>query len=182
MGTVSAQMLVGGKHMNDGGILPTHKLYLWEGSRAAWILSTEEGSFTRKAELVTKKVKWIPTVEHMLEDGLAMIAVYVDKNPLACNFIRKRCGHETPAEVDIYATLDESKRVELYEICKNIRYRSKLMLTAWNGSHLIHQLERLHSYDLEMEVSIPTFSRLSSPWTPGSGWEEKGTLKSVKFL
>lgn len=42
MAAYTAQALVGQAHPNHGGITPTHRLYLSENSRPAWILLPEE--------------------------------------------------------------------------------------------------------------------------------------------
>ena len=38
MGTVTAQILIGSPHPNDGGIIPSHYLFLSENDRPSWSL------------------------------------------------------------------------------------------------------------------------------------------------
>ena len=38
MGTVTAQILIGSPHPNDGGIIPSHYLFLSENDRPSWTL------------------------------------------------------------------------------------------------------------------------------------------------
>ncbi len=59
MATVTASILVGTVHQNDGGISPTHQLLLSENSRPAWSLFSMDSA--------KRRAVWIPTVEDMLE-------------------------------------------------------------------------------------------------------------------
>ncbi|WP_121661857.1 hypothetical protein [Metabacillus litoralis] len=74
MGTFTAQLLVGQAHPYEGGICGiTHTLQLSENGRPAWVLvSTNDEKDTK-----ITKITWIPTLEHMLEDALLMIGLYV---------------------------------------------------------------------------------------------------------
>ncbi len=45
MAALTTQILIGRPHLNDGGIIPSHFLFLSEGNRPSWIDDTNiEGS------------------------------------------------------------------------------------------------------------------------------------------
>ncbi len=76
MATFTAHILVGHSHPNHGGISPSHALFLSENSRPTWIL-IPLGLPGSESTTGHNSITWVPTVEHMLEDALLMIAVHV---------------------------------------------------------------------------------------------------------
>lgn len=74
MGTFTAQILIGDAHRFHDGIQPTHSMYLSENDRPAWILLRHDPLDPESTERIAT---WIPSVDHMLEDALVMIAAHV---------------------------------------------------------------------------------------------------------
>lgn len=72
MGSVAVSILIGNMHPNEGRISPTHSALLWEGSRAAWVLTD-----IAKPEPSTL---WRPChSDRVVPDFLALLAVGVLK-------------------------------------------------------------------------------------------------------
>jgi hypothetical protein len=172
MGTITAQILVGGEHPNDGGISPEYSMCLFEGSRAAWKLK-KEGELTRE-------IVWIPTVEHMLEDAILMIALYVERDEQLVVLVESKLGQKLPNRLEMYDALDEQTRTDLYEKCREISFKYKWILTAITGSHILHQLSSLKQYHAQMEVCVPIYTRLRSVWDSSEQYQVKGTLNIEK--
>ena len=65
MGTVTAQILIGSPHPNDGGIIPSHYLFLSENDRPSW--SLVGANIFQENEKEFSKIVWIPTLDNMVE-------------------------------------------------------------------------------------------------------------------
>jgi hypothetical protein len=75
MSTMTAQLLIGNAHPNDGGINPEFYMYLSENGVARWTI-IKENIFSESINNEDDRVaQWIPTIEHMLEDALIMTIV-----------------------------------------------------------------------------------------------------------
>jgi hypothetical protein len=87
MASYTAQVLVGTADFWHGGIDPTHFLWLSENSRPAWVLEPADGNEgglpvrTSQASSAHRRIVWVPsTVEHILGEGLLLIALHVERN------------------------------------------------------------------------------------------------------
>jgi len=76
MAALTTQILIGSPHPNDGGIIPSHFLFLSEGNRPAWILVNQ--NIDQVEEHKHSKITWIPTLENMLK-----VPSYI-QNPTIC--------------------------------------------------------------------------------------------------
>jgi hypothetical protein len=79
MATCTAQIIVGGSGSGwggDGGIGPTHVLYLVEGSRAGWVL--EKVAHQSDPDASLQPISWIAGApQRILADALVMIAAFL---------------------------------------------------------------------------------------------------------
>jgi|SRR5450759_6314 len=162
MATFTAQMLIGTPHPNHGGIEPTHFLFLSENSRPAWILLPENVFGLGVGS--QKKITWIPTVEHMLEDALLMIAIHVIQDETICGLAQKYIKSKDPLWVELYKDIDEQKLVDLHLKCREIPNRYKAVISVLKGSSISNQLSIIEDYHMDVEVCVPTYSRLYSQW------------------
>jgi hypothetical protein len=154
MGSITAFMLVGDSHQNHGGILPSHKLLLWENSRPAWWLQPFDGG---------EPTIWIPTVDDMLEDGLLMAALLAVRDPaLVAAAAAFRCDYAKRAE--FYKDIDEADRRRLYTLTRKIGPKTKLVICALEGSTITNQLGVLEQYAYGVEVCPVVFAREYSEW------------------
>ena len=143
MATTTAILLVGKAHPNDGGIIIQDELYLTENSRPLW-------TNTQKAV--------VPTLENMLQDGILL--AFCDEPQVSSLFL-ETFGY-TVKKPEMYS-IDEKLRQELYNVCKSVQ--CKIVLTILQGSHLLHNINTLDDYALELEVCCPSYTRTFSRWT-----------------
>ena len=163
MGTFTAQILVGTPHQNHGGITPTHCLFLSENSRPAWVL-LPQNIFEPSPNLKNDKITWIPTVENMLEDALLMIAMHVIQDKEITGLAEKVFRNKAPHWVALYDDIDELDRIKLYEKCREIGNRFKIVITVMEESSITGQLKVIEDYKMDVEVCKPSFSRMYSAW------------------
>jgi hypothetical protein len=149
MGTFTAQMLIGHAHPNHDGIDPTHVAMLSENSRPSWTLREWEGERA-------PRVVWIPTLEHMLEDGLLLACLRVVRAPdLVAEADAKLMGER--AELH---KVDQARLSALRAGCRPLE-GFKVVLTVLDGSTLSQQLKTLDEYRMDVEVF---FTRSWSRW------------------
>lgn len=175
MAMMTAQILIGSVHPNHDGIGPSHYLFLSENSRPAWLL-VEQNVFMSSKKRDTKIV-WIPTVESMLEDALLMIAVHVLKDQGIVEVIKSFNKAALSDRLEMYDSLEEAERKLLYEKCRTITSFPKLVVSVFRGSTIMSQLPVLENYTMDVEVCVPSYSRLSSPWS-----QDREVLGSLNVL
>ena len=152
MGTITAQILVGTPHLYHGGIAPSHYLFLSENSRPAWILVNQ--NIFDESEVKENRIVWIPSVENMLEDALAMIAIHVIKNKQIIDFAQRMYKNIEGPHLEVYENLTESQRQEIYQECRRNENWPKIVVTVMKGSSIKHQISVLKKYSLDAELCI----------------------------
>ncbi|MCL7748742.1 hypothetical protein [Halalkalibacter alkaliphilus] len=175
MGTFTAQMLIGQGHTYDGGIINVnHTLYLSENSIP--LLSLHHFSASeRNTSQQEERIIWIPTLEGMLEDALLMVGLYVLKDEqlleLANRYFNKPKGRKA---ISLYDDVKAVDLQEIYECCRTIDHGQKIILSVFEGSTILNQLDVLERYPFDVEVCVTTFRRELNAW---SGRKEvKGKL------
>jgi hypothetical protein len=163
MGTFTAQILVGDPHPNHGGISPSHQLLLSENDRPAWILFPLH--FPAKTHLGDREIRWIPTIEGMLEDALLMIAVHVCRHGEILEFGRRFCSKLEFELFELDTDLNLGEREALYKHCRDTVAFPKLIMSVFKGSSVTSHLSVLENYSMDVEVCIPVYSRYFSSWT-----------------
>jgi hypothetical protein len=150
MGTVTAQIMVGSSHRYHGGITPSHALYLSENDRPAWVLIQHD---LMGQEDSRRAATWIPTVDHMLEDGLTMIAAEVVGAPGLTTKFRSKLDN------DRFLTLPEAFSEEelqgLREIGRAQFGGLRIIITVLPESTIMSQLHVLDTYNLDAVVCLP---------------------------
>lgn len=192
MASFTAQILIGSSHPNMGGISPTHVLYLSENGRPSWMLMPAAPAFVYgeargffeaapagggKRGRIRPPV-WIPSLDHMLEDALLMVGVYVLKDGELTELIREarrqiseqmtlEHGKPVHQEEDFLelAYLSAAQRAPLYERCRALNHRYKAAVTVFGGSSLRGHVAALTNYSMDAEVCLTGFSRHYSPWS-----------------
>ena len=157
MGSYSATMLVGQAHPNHGGIIPTHEMYLRENDRPSWEMMSH-------SSMIDKKNLWLPSVEHMLEDGLLMINALILRNQTIRSSLTRFC--KKLSAVEIYS-IPNNEIIKLYEISRNAYAESKIkiVLSVYEQSTLVKQVTVLKDYDIDMELCMPIYTKIHSSWT-----------------
>lgn len=147
MGSVTAQILIGNGHPNHDGIIPMHQMFLSENSRPSWTLKTVS---EHEPELA---VTWIPTIEHMLEDGLLMIGLYLIKDEALREMAGDVIAVSDDRPFELQDKFSEEQRNELYAACCQIK-GCKIVLTVLKGSTIWNQCGILENYGIEVELCI----------------------------
>jgi hypothetical protein len=141
MATVTASIFVGRGHPNDGGINPSHIILLSENSRPALRLIYLEDK--------QEEIFVIPTVDNMVEDIYLLIATEVMKqlNPGKKLY--------TESRKSLYEIFSDDERKKLYEQTKAAiaGLRIKVVFNLLEGCHLLHQMDRIQEYPVEVEVT-----------------------------
>jgi hypothetical protein len=158
MGSFTAQILVGEPHIYHGGIYPSHYLFLSENDRPAWILVNQniiDGHFDLKdrSEVKKKRIVWIPTVEHMLEDALLMIAIHIIENQGVIDLAKTMYKDVEAERVELNRYTDpQSDR--LFKACRKIKQWPKIVVTVLEGSSIENHVQILKKYSIEAEVCV----------------------------
>jgi hypothetical protein len=168
MATMTAYMLVGSPHPNHGGINPSHCLFLSENSRPAWQLTPESQ---------TSSIVWIPTVEHMLEDGLLMAGLLAVGDERLRQLAEGAFRKQFAGRVELYDDVAEEGRQALYAACRQLGPGVKIVLSVLHESSLFALLPVLAEYGFDVEVCCPVYRRETSAWLGKTVVE--GSLKAT---
>lgn len=169
MGTFTAQLLVGNAHPYEGGIYGiTHTLQLSENGRPAWVLNS-------KNDATKNTITWIPTLEHMLEDALLMIGLYVWKDEALCNMKEQYFTNQQKNDIELYEDIDPKHLAEMHARCRDISSRTKIVMSVFEGSTIQTQLPVIYAYDHDFEVCLSVYQKAYSVWSGKR--EERGVLK-----
>lgn len=178
MGTFTAQMLVGQSHTYDGGLINiTHSLYLSENDRPAWLITPVDIP-REKRKKQSKNLVWIPTLEHMLEDALVMIGLYVLKDEQLTNMANQYFRDSKSDFIELYQDISKEHLAELYKRARSIESSHKVMLSVFQGSSILKQLPVLKQYKNEFEVCKSVYVREFSMWN--QQFEVRGELETFE--
>ena len=154
MASYTAQILVGRGHAGDNeGIIPDGTLFLSENSRPAWILQQSD-----------RQIVWIPTVEHMLEDGLLMVVLYIVQHPDLVPLAQDYLHNQEENWAELYEDIASEHLQVLYQRNRSLHWEGKLIISIFKGSHLFSELPLLSEYSMNLELCVPCFTRLHSGW------------------
>jgi len=168
MGTFTAQLLVGRAHPYEGGIYGiTHTLQLSENGRSGWILHATNDAKT--------KITWIPTLEHMLEDALLMIGLYVFKDEVLCKMRDRYFTNQQENYIELYGDIDPKHLEEMRTRCREISSATKIMISIFEGSTIQTQVPVIRGYDFDFEVCLSVYQKAYNVWSGKR--EERGGLK-----
>lgn len=145
MSAITASILAGPAHSDDRGFIPTHQLFLSEDGRPRWSLfELNSGNLP---------IVRIPTKEHVLEDALLMVGLFVFKDPKiveAANAVRK----EFAGRVQQYDDIDEVNRAKLFALTREVGPQSKVVITVLKGSCIASHLHVLDAYRMSIELCL----------------------------
>ncbi|WP_172452585.1 hypothetical protein [Chromatium okenii] len=170
MATFTAYLLVGHGHPNDDGIIPIAELALSENSRPAWTLRPRHEAFQQPNSPIPKQRIWIPShAEHILEDGLLMLALYVWRDNKLRHLARELFDLQEH-HLNLSA-LDAKRIADLRQLARAEELPGKLALFVLRDSSLLNQLEKLEAWSIQAEVCTPRWWRIQNQWdaTPRIG-------------
>ena len=163
MASLTAQILIGSPHPNDGGIIPSHYLFLSENDRPSWSLVGANISQENGKEF--SKIVWIPTYETLIEDAVLMVAIHILKNEEIVNMATELSNKIDSELLELRSDLDDDQRDRLYQKCRELTEFPKMIISIFKSSSIEKQLIALENYKMEIEVCTPIYSRLYSRWT-----------------
>lgn len=183
MSTTTAQILIGASDTNRYCIRPAHVLTVHEKSRPLLVLRPYPVTMPERLPdgvAPPGEVHWVPTLKHMFEDALLMVAVHALKVPdvvkPAATFRRM---HE--ANFMDLSDLEDSKKLKLLHArCrKHFPPRSKLAISLFYHSAFFGHVQVLKAYPMQVELCTPVFDRF---WHTFDGaMVERGTLDIPTF-
>lgn len=155
MASYTAQILMGnGGGYDSKGIIPIDTLFLSENSSPAWILQQK-----------LRKIKWIPTLDNMLEDGLLMLAIFAQKDPEIVELSKEYFHNKDICRAELSNDISEDHLHALYLKSRSIVWNCKLMISVFDNSQIRSQLSVLKNYPMDLEVCTPIFTRKYSAWS-----------------
>jgi hypothetical protein len=152
MATITATIFVGSVHPNDGGIIPTHYIFLSEGSKPVL-------SFRSIKDAETTQVI-LPTIENTIEDIYLLISFFFLKK---INFSANLIGSE---ELSMYDLFSKQERFSLYAQNKEFLQSQelKIVFNLLDGCHLLSQLETIQAYPSDYEITTTIQKREHTNW------------------
>jgi hypothetical protein len=168
---MTAQLAVGTPHPHHDGIIPTHVAWLSENGRAGWLLEpTARGLWGTDESWTQEEISWVPGgPEHILEDGLLLIAVHVLRDESLLELARKNLPELLDDSAVELEKMPVEILVELRERCQHVDMGQKAVVTVLGGSSLEGQLPLLERYPMQVEVCTVTYSRTANQWNPARG-------------
>jgi hypothetical protein len=157
MKQVTAHLLIGEGRLGKG-VSPQWQLFLEEGDQITWTLhKLGDPSF--------QPVTWaVSDEDRALEDGFILISYYVYNVGGIHQQIESNISNPKAPFVDLSTA---AHKVDLEVLCDLIRKLTdhRLLLTVFEGSAAIEQLEILDWYHFNIEVCLPVYTRTHNPAT-----------------
>jgi len=158
VGIITAFFLIGYRNRlsgEQGGIFPTHWLFLTENNRPALVLVPagifDDSGGNKKDE----KIVWIPSLENIIEDALLMIAIYDLQDEQVSTMARKHIRFIEDKRVEVCQDISVENREKLYHACRLINDWRDIILAIQKGSLLLKHLNKLEDYRVEFELLLP---------------------------
>ena len=158
--TITAQFLIGDRHPEQAGIIPSHYLFLSENHNYFWILVSENYSDGKNPK--SFKVKWDTSEENMLKDALLMISLYVIKDkellknsqeydPELLKIMKDR--KPSIGEIDD-SWINPARRKKLYEECRSIKKWPRMILSIFGATAFAVHLDELKNCPGIIEICM----------------------------
>lgn len=162
MGTMTAQILIGKSHPNDGGIRPEWMVQISENSRPRIILH-DNVNYLAKPNRKPVYYEWVPSVESSVEDMLAMIALHVVKHQPLVDMLVRECPYVLENKVEVYEVPDVV-RDSMYEAVKEVEGWPKLAISVYFRCFLESRLSILEDLDVDFELCRSVRVREKGNW------------------
>jgi len=154
LSTFTAQILIGTEHPYEGGINPTHFLFLSENDRPVWILVNENISEESRD---TERIEWKPTTQNMFEDALFMINLYIEKDKTLIAYLKE--NHKNinfnKDSICIPEILDSHELEKIYHLNMDLLKKNKslkLAVSIFADSSLRDIVKSLNGSEIKCEI------------------------------
>jgi len=143
MATITAFIFIGKAHQNYSGIIPSHYIALYESDHPSLSLY----NIVNNKEIIRIR----PAKEKLVDNIYLLIHTFILK--AEANLTDNMNGKE------IHKLYNENKENLTYEkIIENIKTNDvKVVFNILSGSSLLNQLDRIHDYPNDYEVTTPRF-------------------------
>lgn len=169
-----------GRHL-PRGYSPDAPAWLSENDspgRAPYAEPAQEAEDRETPSWTEERVVWIPSApEHILEDGVLLIAVHVLWGEEAARDVVEELGVPELLDFD-FLELEKMPKDALADLrtrCAEIDLDCKLVVTVLESSSVRGQLSALECYPMEFEVCTVSYSRLR-PRRGGGEMRVRGSL------
>lgn len=162
MGSMTAQILIGKSHPNDGGIRPEWMVQVSENSRPRVILH-DNINYLAKPNRKPVYYEWVPSVERGVEDILAMVALHVVKYKPLVDMLMRDCPYALESKVEIYEVPDEVRN-SIYKTIKEIVGWPKLAISVYFKCYLESRFSILEDMDIDFELCRSVRVREKGGW------------------
>ncbi len=175
MGAITAVILIGHPHPNNGGNRAFAQINLEEGDRPAFVLRWLCPPHDRGKESF-RNFAMIPSLENTLDDSILMVAYAVSRHSAVFDKVN-RLTKDAPVDshrLAMYKDFTPAGRQSIYAALRKLDNLPKVTWCLFDGSLLNSSIAHLTRYKLECEVTRSVFAREYSAWTPG--WDVRGGL------
>lgn len=140
------------------GLNPTCTALLRENHSPAWVLLPAALYDTEPPDLTTRPV-WIPaSADTVLEDGILLVAALGLRQPQILAQVQARIPQLDRPRLNL-AELDPADHAALLATCRRDLRGVHLVVNAYSRSMILPSLPTLGSYDIDLEVCTPQFTR-----------------------
>jgi hypothetical protein len=154
LATITAQILIGTEHPYNGGINPTHFLFLSENDRPAWILVNENITGENPD---TERIVWNPTTENMFEDALFMINLYIEKDKTLIAYLKenhKKINFNSDS-ISVPEVLDKKDLEKIYQLNQELLKKNKIIklsVSIFADSSLKDVVKSINGSEIKCEI------------------------------
>lgn len=158
MSAITAQIILGKAHPNDGGVTPGYTLYLHEGDKCAWSIHR----LNLEDSQCEKLGYWFCAPSQIMADALLLAAFYAAEQGAYSEHLLNVFPSAKTFRVGSFE-LALTDRLELLDMVKKIPM-PKLVISIFQGSSLKGQTGLLADFPFDCEVCESVSYRIRSQW------------------
>ena len=158
MSALTAQILVGQSHPNDGGVNPLYALYLHEGDKCAWSIHRLDLEDSKCEKLAY----WFCDPSQIMADALLLAAFYAGEKGAYSEQLLNVFPSAKTFRVGSFE-LSLLDRLELLDMVKKMPM-PKMNLSIFHGSSLAAQTSLLREFKFDCEICESKSYRITSQW------------------
>jgi hypothetical protein len=166
MATLTAHFLIGENDPHHLGVIPRAQLSLFENDRPVFVLSS------LMTDDKAKSFSWVPTLEHMLDDAILMIAVHFLRAFSLKDIAKKNYRSREEKPFEVYEDMDPRTHEDLIVATRRLPSFPKLVITVLEGSSLREHVASIKKYSMDVELCFAGYKRNLSEWTQGTHIED----------
>jgi len=158
MSALTAQILLGQSHPNDGGITPVYALYLHEGDKCAWSIHR----INLEDSKCEKLGYWFCDSSQIMADALLLAAFYSGGKGAYSEQLLNVFPQAKTFRVGSFE-LSLLDRLELLDMVKKMPM-PKMVISIFQGSSLTSQTSLLRDFEFDCEICESKSYRVTNQW------------------